>query len=466
MTMPNPDPGALPKLAQPTGPVLVVGLGTSGLAAARLLAAGGAAVRVYDRSATTATLPPGVEGFLGHAHVPAAALDGVDTVVLSPGVPPGPIREAITRHAPKATVEGELGLARRLAASHWSAIPTVLVTGTNGKSTVTAMTAGLLRAGGRAAFAGGNLGPPLSQHLLDVASGQAPRPDALVLECSSYQLETMPPLPTAVAMVLNVTPDHLDRYRDLRDYAATKARIFAGLGPADLALFPSDDPFAELFAAATDRNRTIRIGPSDGAHLDGSDLVLPNGERYPRELLRVPGRHNGKNALFALAAARHLGVSTADCTRGLQRFEGLPHRMAAVRTVDDVIYYDDSKATNVAAVLASLDGFDRPLVLIAGGRPKGDDFAPLRDLLARGGRALVTLGEAAPAIAAAVGDRVPVTAASDMAEAVAIARTIARPGDAVVLSPGCASFDQFENFVARGRAFAAAVEALPDAGPP
>lgn len=448
------------------GPTLVVGLGASGLACARLLAAGGVPVRVYDRRDAVQGLPEGIDTHLGQPEIPAEALAGVHTVVVSPGVPPGPVKAAMARHAPDATLEGELGLARKLAAAHpklWPAIPTVLITGTNGKSTVTAMVGALLEADGRHPFAGGNLGTPLSTLMLEAATGARPWPDTLVLECSSYQLETMPALPTQVAMVLNVTPDHLDRYRDLEDYARTKAGIFAGLGPQDLALYPAGDPFETLFAEATAGKPAQRVGRTDGPHQ--TDGTLWVGEaRFERSLLPVPGRHNGQNALFSLAAARHLGVSAEVLRAGLATFTGLPHRMEAVATVDDVVYFNDSKATNVAAVLASLDGFERPFVLIAGGRPKGDDFGPLAELLRGQGRGLVLIGEAADTIAAAAAEAAPTQRASDMADAVARARALAHPGDAVVLSPGCASFDQFPNFVARGQAFAAAVRALEPGG--
>ncbi len=474
-----PDTPLLP----PWRRALVIGLGRSGVAAARLLAAAGVHVRAYDQRPHTAaaphpgvaTLPAGCELFLGEDEVPRAALEGVDALILSPGVPPTPILARQRALAPKAAILGELSLALRAVQSRWRGIKTALITGTNGKSTVTAMTGALLTAAGGRPFTGGNLGTPLSEAVLAALDGSAP-PDALVLECSSYQLETISgAFPVDVAMVLNVTPDHLSRYDSMQHYAETKARVFLGLKPAGLALLESrDDWTAHLRAWVPEGARLVLVDPapgtetaSAGAHArilgeegPGHGLQLPGGEQYPRAALRLAGRHNSKNALFALAAARHLGASPEACLQGLRDFAGLPHRMEPIGTRDGVVFFNDSKATNMASVIASLDGFDRPFVLIAGGRPKGDDLTPLRGLLAAQGRGLVAIGEAASAVLAATGDVVPTARAETMAQAVERARELARPGDAVILSPACASFDWYPSYAHRGRDFCDIVRAL------
>jgi UDP-N-acetylmuramoylalanine--D-glutamate ligase len=446
---------------------LVVGLGASGRAAARMLLCRKNEVHAYDRSASV-EVPEGVVAFLGAAEPPAEAFAGVGSIVLSPGVPPGRVRELQREHAPDATVIGELELALAFATLTFGDLPTVLVTGTNGKSTVTALTGELLRAAGRRPFVGGNLGTPLSELVADVLTGRASPPDALVLECSSFQLETLSATErNDVGMVLNVTPDHLDRYASMQEYADTKARVFRSLRPGGLALVDDRDEFTERIAPRRADIRVCRVGREGGAFIDddgtgtgpGHTLVVGH-ERFDRSLLRLPGRHNSSNALFAIAAARHLGVDADACRRGLAAFTGLPHRMVLVRELDGVRWYDDSKATNVASALASLGGLAERFVLIAGGRGKGDDLEPLGALLRARGRGLVTIGETAEQFHALACGAVPAVIAGELGKAVEVARTMARPGDAVVLAPACASYDQFRNYAHRGDVFAAAVQAL------
>ena len=446
---------------------LVIGAGASGTAAAALLLRLGAHVRVYDRR-PDALLPAGAEAVLGAEHVPDEAFAGLDLMVLSPGVPPAEFRAAMARLAPDAAIHGEMSLSLAIAAQRWGRLPTVLITGTNGKSTVTALTGALLTAAGRRPFVGGNLGVPLATALGEALTAGSAAPDSLVLECSSFQLETLGDHPTDVAMILNLTPDHLDRYATMTEYARTKAHALAGLVDDGLALFDGGDPWTPFFRELVPRGRTVMVDSANTCDLEarihgpgpGHSLELPGGETYPRAALRLAGRHNSKNALFALAAARHLGAPRTSCLAGLTGFEGLPHRMVHVRELQGVAYYDDSKATNVASVLASLDGFDRRVVLIAGGRAKGDELGPLRELLARGGRGLVAIGEATEMFYAVGDGVVPTLRATDMPGAVAAARSLAQPGDAVVLSPACASYDWFRNYGERGDVFAACVRAL------
>jgi len=446
---------------------LVIGLGRSGLAAAALLRALGLKVRGYDARADVEGLPAGVEPVLGEAVAPDAAFEGIDLLVLSPGVPPGEFLRQRERLAPKADVHGELGLALWLVNAGvrgWSAVPTVLVTGTNGKSTVTALTGALCEAGGLRPFTGGNLGVPLCERLLQGLDGGVPWVGSLVLECSSYQLETLPRVRTDVAMIINVTPDHLDRYASMEAYARTKARIFEGLGRDGLAILDAEDEWTERLRPKGGPEVAL-VGDPRAAVVSGEGaeqaLVLRGGgERYARSSLRIAGGHNARNALFALLAARHLGVSAEDCLRGLQEFGGLPHRMVWVRELDGIAYYNDSKATNVVSALAGLAGLDRPFVLIAGGLSKGDDLAPLRELLTRRGRGLVAVGSSAEQFAAMAEGVVPVVHAGLMDDAVVKARALAKPGEAVVLAPCCASFDQYKSYAHRGELFAATVLGL------
>jgi UDP-N-acetylmuramoylalanine--D-glutamate ligase len=394
----------------------------------------------------------------------------IDLLVISPGVPPAAWRERHRMLVPEAEFHGEMSLALSVIAGDWDGgveMPTVLITGTNGKSTVTALTGAMLDADARMPFVGGNLGTPLCELVLNVAEGRTARPGALVLECSSYQLESTRVAPeapiTTVAMILNVTPDHLDRYTSIDEYAATKTRIFDGVAAHSLALLSANDPFTPaLLERVPAVCQTQLVDGPVPPRLDAEGtLELREGEPYSRELLPLAGRHNAINALFALAAARHVGVSREVCERALAKFQPLPHRMNPVADRHGVRWYDDSKATNVASVLAGLDGFERPFVLICGGRAKqGDDPGALCEVLGELGRGLVAIGESAEAFLEIADGLVPCAHAKDMHEAVRIADMMARPGDAVLLSPACASWDMYRNFAHRGEVFAAAVAAL------
>ena len=441
---------------------LVVGLGASGLAAARLLQALDVEVRAYDRQPRRLDeldLSSETRLFTGLPMPPKDAWLGIDLLVLSPGVPPGPFLEQHAALAPNARIHGELGLGLSLLRPPPR---TILITGTNGKSTVTALTGALLAASGRDPFVGGNLGDPLCARVQASLIDGEPWPTDLVLECSSYQLETLPVLPTAVGMVLNVTPDHLDRYPSMQAYAETKARVFAGLQAGGLALLDAENEWTEHITPDRPELRVVQVGTPEAEVVGegaGRELCIEGDPPYPRDLLRLPARHNARNALFALLAARHLGVSAEQCREGLASFEGLPHRMRLVRELDGVRWYNDSKATNVASAIAGLGGMQERFVLIAGGQGKGDDLEPLRRLLAERGRGLVAIGTAAPQFLA-LADQIPAEHAKDMAAAVASARTMARPGDVVVLAPACASFDQYRSYAHRGEVFEAAVQAL------
>jgi UDP-N-acetylmuramoylalanine--D-glutamate ligase len=341
----------------------------------------------------------------------------------------------------------------------------VAITGTNGKSTTTTLAGEMLAATGHPTFVGGNLGTPLSAVVGTPAAGAD---GFVVVEVSSFQLETTSRFRPQVAVLLNITPDHLDRYADLEEYAAAKARLFAAQTAEDFAVLNVDDSRVAALAP-TLRSQVLRFStrlrPSPeqplAGWLEGDELclLLPGEEleRYPATSPGLVGRHNQENALAAALAARLLGATGQEVLATLGAFRPLPHRMTLVGTAGQVAYYDDSKGTNVDAVVAALDGFPRPVVLIAGGRDKGGSYDPLAEVLGRVGRAAVLIGEAAARIEEAIGKATKVARAGSMDEAVAVASRLAHPGDAVVLSPACSSFDMFRDYKHRGEAFQAAV---------
>ena len=441
--------------------VLVVGLGRSGIAAARLCAMRGARVTVNDAKDTAqlrsdlALLPATVRQELG-GH-PAEIFAGQDLIVLSPGVPPMPQIDAA--RAKGVFVTGELELA-----SWYVESTMVAITGTNGKSTTTTLCGAMLGANGRPTFVGGNLGTPLSE----AVGTHAGRPGGnCVVEVSSFQLETVRTFRPQVAVLLNISPDHLDRYPDFAGYVAAKQRIFAAQTASDFAVINIDDPNVET-AARNIQSRCVLISTHRalgvGGWLEGDSLCvrLPGGpiEYYPAQLPGLVGRHNQENALAALVAARLIGTLPAEARYTLVSFRPLPHRMELVGDFNDIEFYDDSKGTNVGAVVAALDGFPRKVVLIAGGKDKGGSYAPLAEVMKKHGRAAVLIGEAAPKIRAVLEPVVPVKMASSMDDAVELAAELAERGDAVVLSPACSSFDMYRDYAHRAEVYRAAVQVL------
>jgi UDP-N-acetylmuramoylalanine--D-glutamate ligase len=457
----------------------VVGLGASGIAACTLLAARGARVIGTDRKPREQASPEalaleaaGVSLALGgHAE---ARLSEADLVVVSPGVPSFEELEAAA--VAKVPIWGEVELAYQAvrAAEHArlagvagvagvvGAAPAragarfVAIGGTNGKSTVTSLTGALLEAHGLATFTGGNLGEPLAAH-----AGEAF--DAIVLEVSSFQMERVEAFHPEVSVLLNVTPDHLDRYDDLAAYARAKGNAFTNQEPGDLAIVPAGDPVC-LVQAKRGRGRVVRFGADADADVCVQNARIfdrATGEAYDRAKIRLKGGHNALNVAAALAAVRPFGIPSATIREVLASFEGLPHRMALVGEARGIRWYDDSKGTNVGAAVTAILGVAEPrVVLIAGGRDKGGSYAPLASALAEKGRAAVVIGEAADAIAGAIGGVVPVKRAASMDEAVALAGAAAEAGDAVLLSPACSSFDMFKDYKERGDVFARAVKGV------
>ena len=426
--------------------VLVVGLGSSGLAAARLAAADGSEVWATDLRSESelatelAALGGDVRTFLG-GH-PESCLDGVETVIASPGVPAdAPVLEAARGRNIRINTEIEFAWRHRPQAD------LVAVTGSNGKSTVTELTARMLVETGRSTVAGGNLGAPASQLVLEADW------DSWVLEISSFQAELLTEMTPRVAVFLNLTQDHLERHPDLESYFAAKQRLFAFQGEADVAVLNADDPMVATTRTAARKRIFSTAGPAD-AYLDGDELVL-DGEPIIRSTeVRLSGIHNLANSLAAALAAAAVGATQAAMAATLITFDGLEHRHRTVHTADGVRWVDDSKATNVDATLAALRGYpDHSLHLILGGQAKGQDFSVLVGEMQRAVARLYLIGEDGPAIGEALGDTAPIENCGSLAEAVGRARRHAVSGEWVLLAPACASFDQFSNYGERGDCF-------------
>ncbi|MGH8689381.1 MAG: UDP-N-acetylmuramoyl-L-alanine--D-glutamate ligase [Burkholderiales bacterium] len=447
--LPRPRPVPLAGLR-----VLVLGLGDTGLSVARWVERQGARVRAAD----TRAAPPRAADYAGELATgpfSTALLEGVDLVSISPGLPLGQdvVRAAVARGIP---VLGDIELFAWHVRSR-STARVLAVTGTNGKSTVTALAGHLLRTAGVEVEVAGNLGPPV----LEALAARASAPAAWVLELSSYQLETTWSLEPEAAALLNLSEDHLDRYAGLDEYAAAKARIFLGRGTQVL----NRDDVRSLGMGLANRRRLSfgldaprseeDFGVVDGVLVEGSHPLLPAAS------LRIHGAHNVANALAACALARAIGVPRDSLAEGLAAFAGLPHRLELVATRRGVDWYDDSKGTNVGATVAALAGLGRPALLIAGGDGKGQDFAPLAPAVAAHARAVLLIGRDSPLLERALaGTGVPLERCASLEAAVARAAALARDGDEVLLSPACASFDMFRDYRHRGEAFAAAVHAL------
>jgi UDP-N-acetylmuramoylalanine--D-glutamate ligase len=436
---------------------VVVGLGKTGASCLRHLHGLGIAASATD----SRPAPPGLEE-LGDLAVPLhlrlgrfdpALLDGASQLVLSPGVSP---EEPIVRAARARGIEvvGDIELFARAVRA-----PVIGITGTNGKSTVTSLVAAMARAAGRRVLAGGNLGPPA----LDLLA--QPLAELYVLELSSFQLETTASLQLLAAVVLNVTADHMDRYASVADYARAKARIFAH---AATRVLNADDARVAAMGGAAPRVLTFST-----QHTDADYCLLRLGSRcllgrhgvgvLDVARMKITGLHNAANALAALALGDAAGLPLPAMLAALETFPGLPHRSAWVAELGGVRYLDDSKGTNVGATLAAVAGLQGPLVVIAGGMGKGQDFTPLAAAFRGKVRHVVLIGTDAPALEAALAGVCTTERAASMPAAVAAAARAARPGDTVLLSPACASLDMFRDYGERGDAFAAAVHGL--AGP-
>ncbi len=443
--------------------ILVIGLGKTGIAASRFAAGRGAAVTATDdkpeaelREALGALEGLPLRVFTGGAA--AAVVAGQDLVVPSPGVPPFHplIREAERRGIP---VVSETELAFRFLR-----VPVIAVTGTNGKTTVTALIGHILAESGKRAFVGGNIGSPLIGYV-----GGPQDDEWAVLELSSFQLQRIETFRARVAVLLNTAPDHLDYHADIDEYRRAKERIFENQQPQDLAVLNADEPASEALA----RRLAARVAffsstavPDEGMGLRGGAIVYRTAgrevETYPLSMIRLPGRHNVENVMAAVMAARWAGCAPGAVAEAVGSFRGLAHRIEFAGERGGVAFYDDSKGTNVSAVARALEAFEKPVILLLGGRDKNGDFETLEPLIRRRVKALVLFGEARGVIGARIGGLVPTRAAATMAEAVRAAYADAAPGDVVLLSPGCASFDEFRSYAHRGEVFKDIVNRLDD----
>jgi UDP-N-acetylmuramoylalanine--D-glutamate ligase len=431
---------------------VVVGLGKTGYSVARFLLSRGTRLALTDSRPE----PPGLAALnaLGGdvlvrtGGFDATLLDQADLVVVSPGVPlTGPFFDAA--RARGLTIVGDIELFARAARA-----PVVGITGTNGKSTVTTLLAQMAARSGLKMRAGGNLGAP-ALDLLDAGV------ELYILELSSFQLETTDSLALAAGTVLNVTPDHLDRYADLKAYAAAKARIFARCAVAVINL---DDALVAAMVGPGRRQLSFSLRADVGADYallqrDGAWWLMGHGEPLlALSQLQLPGLHNAANALAALALADALALPRAPCLAALREFSGLAHRTQWVAELGGVRYINDSKGTNVGATLAAVTGMPGPLIVIAGGEGKGQDFTPLRAAFAGKVRTAVLIGRAAAALGSALQGVCECRYAPSLEAAVDSAARLAAPGDTVLLSPACASLDMFRDYAHRGEAFAAAVQ--------
>jgi UDP-N-acetylmuramoylalanine--D-glutamate ligase len=422
--------------------VLVLGLGDTGLSVARWVERHGGMARVADTRAS----PPRQKDFSGELHAGAfkpSLLDGVNVVCVSPGLSleDEVVRRAVARGIP---VVGDIEL------FGWeNKAPVLAITGTNGKTTVTALVGHLLRSAGIDCEVAGNIAPPV----LEAAMKRKTPPAAWVLELSSYQLETTWSLAPRAAAMLNLTEDHFDRYAGLEEYAAAKARVFLGAG---VQVLNRDDPRSLAMAAPGGKVITFGLDAPQGDDFGVANGRLMRGaqEILPVDDLPIRGMHNVANALAACALAS-IFLPTEKMARGLKTFKGLAHRLELVGVRGGKEWFDDSKGTNVGATVAALRGLGRKVVLILGGEGKGQDFSPLREPVKQFAAHVLLIGRDAPLIAKAVGGE----RCASLEEAVEKASRLS--AEAVLLSPACASFDMFRDYKHRGEVFAAAVRALP-----
>ena len=438
--------------------ILVVGLGRTGVAVTRFLSARGTSVTISDAA------PEDTHGevvremrelgaFLELGAHGSDTFTTADGIVLSPGVPhtiPA-IQAARDKGIP---VIGELELSYRFIRE-----PIIAITGTNGKTTTTELLGRMLAASGKCVFVGGNIGNPL----IEVLDHKEPV-DILVVEVSSFQLDTVDHFRPWIGVLLNIAEDHLDRYPDMAAYAASKARLFQRQDSGDTAVLNGSDPRIQRISEGIPGRKLVYYDTphefssgTEGAAVNGRRITLATRElptaEIPRRLLHLPGDYNAENAAAAALAAVAAGGSLEGITEALKAYRGLPHRTELVATIGGIHFYNDSKATNVDAVIRALNSFEIPVVLILGGRDKGADFSQLIGPVAARVKHVVAMGEAQQSIQSILGKGASVSTAADMAEAVNQAYRFAATGDAVLLSPACASFDQYDSYADRGDDF-------------
>ena len=449
--------------------IVVVGLGRTGLAVARFLARAQAAVVITDtadesvlQSQLAIIKDLGIKAELG-AHR-SETFENADLIVISPGVPEtiDPIMKARSRGV---QIIGEIELASRFIDT-----PIVAVTGTNGKTTTTELIGAMLQSSGRRVFVGGNIGNPLIGY-----ADSDDTVDVIVAEISSFQLDTIENFRPAVSVLLNISADHLDRYTGMAAYIESKGRIFKNQQPEDIAVLNSSDPRVRALGADIACRKLLYPAPLEneaGALLSNSAIELIakntnifnhlnlNGTALKATARGLMGKHNQENACAAMLAALVSGATWQGVQTALAQFQGSAHRLERVASVNRIEFFNDSKATNVDAVDRALECFQQPVVLIMGGRDKGSDFTVLQKKVQQHAKSLIVLGEAADQIQAALAQTTTIVTAASMQDAVNKAYQAAAPGEVVLLSPGCASFDMYENYGQRGDDFRRAVHSL------
>jgi UDP-N-acetylmuramoylalanine--D-glutamate ligase len=434
--------------------IVVVGMAATGMAAARFLIKQGAKVLMSEQKTEheLGTSPQqlrslGVELELGgHSR---ETFVSHDLIVLSPGVDPSipPLKQARAKGIP---IVSEVELA-----SWFITPPLIAITGTNGKSTTTSLIGFILSGWKKRVFVGGNIGTPLTEYLL-----RGEEVDYIVAEISSFQLEAISSFKPWIALLLNLGEDHLTRHPTLSDYAEAKARIFLNQGPTDWAVVNVDDAAVKALIPRI-KAQLVSFGREGGRGHgvwleQGGTVVFKNGsreERFPLGKVKIKGMHNRENILAAVAVAEICGVPKKVIQESLDAFAGLEHRLELVGEWKGVSVYNDSKATNVASAVTALESLEKPIILLAGGRDKGGDYAPLRRAMEGRVKAVILMGEAKDRMQAAFQGLVPVHRVIGMKEGVQLAWRLARAGDVILLSPACSSFDMFENFEERGRVF-------------
>ena len=440
--------------------VVIIGMGKTGIAAARFLGKQGAKVIVTDEkpsdqwSVEFKQIAGGKWLDIGNYNT--RVLIGACFVVPSPGVPPdNPLLvEARQRNIP---IVSEIELA------YWVLkVPVIAVTGTNGKTTTTTLLGEILKCSGKKTFVGGNIGTPL----IEYAEGSQ-KDDFIVAEISSFQLQWVKKFRPFIAVLLNITCDHIDYHGSFAEYRRIKTRIFASQTKADFAILNASDPEQEDIDRIIDAQvvkfsskRALR----KGIFIKNKNIVFrmpgANEEQYPLSIINLPGLHNVENVMAAIMAARLCGCSQGNIITAVSAFRGLPHRIEFAGEKNSVKFYDDSKGTNVDSIVRALETFTKPVILLLGGRDKNGDFESLKPLIAAKAKKVVLFGEARERIASLIGENVSIIKKTKLQEATEAAYKDAVPGDVVLLSPGCASFDEFANYKERGNFFKDVVKNL------
>lgn len=441
--------------------IVVIGMGKTGIASAAFLGKKGAQVTVtdekspdkwnveFEKIAREKWLEVGEYGNV-------SILKDAEMVVPSPGIPPD-------NKLLVAALKNNIAVVSEIELAYWFIkVPIIAVTGTNGKTTTTTLLGEILQRSGKKVFVGGNIGNPLIEYAETFQND-----DFIVAEISSFQLQWIEKFRPFIAVLLNITSDHINYHGSFAEYGRIKSRIFANQTKNDFAILNAEDDEQKKMAGSV-HARIAKFSSknilSEGIFVEDKNIVLSmpetGEEKYPLNMINLPGAHNVENVMAAIAAARLCGCGRADIIKAIGAFHGLPHRIEFVREKNSVKFYDDSKGTNVGSVLRALETFSQPVILLLGGRDKEGDFDSLRPLLKTKVKKLILFGEARERIASLIGEDVPFLKKTKLREAVESAYRDAVPGDVILLSPGCASFDEFTNYKERGNFFKEVVRNL------